>query len=912
MPNWRKVIVSGSDALLNSVSTAPNIINALTASWATNATTTALNSGTVIEIATPSTTWTLNHSVSERYPIVTCWESGSNEIIQPDTVRSININTVQVTFTTPVAGFANVSRAGHVLSGSQGVVLWSQLGGSSAVTASGLFGGFTGSLQGTASYALIALSADKAISSSFASNALIANTATSAVTATSASFASTSLTASYALSAASAATLSSTASQALTASYLAPTATASLASNSVRLNGQAASFYYAASNPNGYTTNTGTVTSVQGTGTVSGLSLTGLVTTSGNIALSGTISGLTTSNLSSTAGITNSQLANSTITIAGNSISLGGSVTQNTILAGSTVLSGSVTTYLPTGTVSGSAQITNIANSQLANNSVTVGSTTISLGATSTTLAGLSSVTSTTFVGALTGNASTSTTASFAATASRVNTLNQNVVITGSLTVGATTAGVSENTLTLGPRDNGSEGGQLMLQAPGGTFTTASMFDNYANTTRLLRGTNNGSDGVIMQWNMHTRQAQLPAYNSTSAFPGTAAAFLAVDSSGNLITTSSAGAGGSVTINNNFDNYLITGTGTLNTLNGESNLQFNGSSLSVTGQITASGAIISNANGAMYFRGGDDAEFWDINVANTVGIYGQQNQTVGGLKLGSNGATLYGTNGRFGIGTLAPVATLDVNGNLFVASGITGSLQGNASTATTATTATSASFASTASRVNILRQNVIITGSLSATGDISTEGSINVAGSITDTTSGYLKWRGGTTFFAGGDNLTNITAVNDEGVSSVNNGSTLDQWMEVKYNGTVLTNQTAAGNAIEPGQLISLRSNGTWELTDADTTNSTQLLGISLSSVVANASELAVLLEGQIATLYHDQLGTATPGTPLYISSPTAGNITQTAPTGSGQYVRLIGHNIYNNTDVVVIRFRPDNTWIEL
>lgn len=49
-------------------------------------------------------------------------------------------------------------------------------------------------------------------------------------------------------------------------------------------------------------------------------------------------------------------------------------------------------------------------NSQLANSTVTVGSTSISLGGTSTTLAGLSSVNSTSFVGALTGNASTATT----------------------------------------------------------------------------------------------------------------------------------------------------------------------------------------------------------------------------------------------------------------------------------------------------------------------------------------------------------------------------------------------------------------------------------------------------------------------------------------------------------------------
>jgi hypothetical protein len=198
-------------------------VNNLTASYAVNASTTAINSGTVIEIAPASTTWLLNHSVNERYPIVTCWESGSNEIIQPDTVRSIDLNTVEVTFTVPVQGFANVSRAGHVLSGSNGVTLWTQLTGPANVTASGLYGGFTGSLQGTAS---------AAISSSYSQYATTASYAINAPTAASASYAATAsnaITASYAVSALSASHLSTTASNALTSSYSGFAASASWA-----------------------------------------------------------------------------------------------------------------------------------------------------------------------------------------------------------------------------------------------------------------------------------------------------------------------------------------------------------------------------------------------------------------------------------------------------------------------------------------------------------------------------------------------------------------------------------------------------------------------------------------------------------------------------------------------------------
>jgi len=73
-----------------------------------------------------------------------------------------------------------------------------------------------------------------------------------------------------------------------------------------------------------------------------------------------------------------------------------------------------------TGFSGSGANLTNIPNSALTNSSVTIGSTSISLGSTATTLAGLTSVTSTTFVGALTGNASTATTATTATNATNI------------------------------------------------------------------------------------------------------------------------------------------------------------------------------------------------------------------------------------------------------------------------------------------------------------------------------------------------------------------------------------------------------------------------------------------------------------------------------------------------------------
>lgn len=63
------------------------------------------------------------------------------------------------------------------------------------------------------------------------------------------------------------------------------------------------------------------------------------------------------------------------------------------------------------------------------------------------------------------------------------------------------------------------------------------------------------------------------------------------------------------------------------------------SGMTITGATTITGntSVVGN------FYIGDDAYFTDINVANYMGLYGQANAAVGGLKLGSGGATLYGT-----------------------------------------------------------------------------------------------------------------------------------------------------------------------------------------------------------------------------------------------------------------------------
>ena len=113
--------------------------------------------------------------------------------------------------------------------------------------------------------------------------------------------------------------------------------------------------------------------------------------------------------------------------------------------------SGATPAWTTAPTLTGT-NFTGIPNAGLTNSSLTVGSTNIALGATSTTLAGLSSVTSTSFVGALTGNASTAT---IFATARTINGVSFNgsadITVTaaaGTLTGATLAAGVTASSLT--------------------------------------------------------------------------------------------------------------------------------------------------------------------------------------------------------------------------------------------------------------------------------------------------------------------------------------------------------------------------------------------------------------------------------------------------------------------------------
>ena len=123
--------------------------------------------------------------------------------------------------------------------------------------------------------------------------------------------------------------------------------------------------------------------------------------------------------------------------------------------------------------------------------------------------------------------------------------------------------------------------------------------------------------------------------------------------------------------------------------------------------------------------------------------------------------------------------------------------------------------------------------------------------------------------------------------------------------GLVVTFGAESGmEALSAGKVVYLNSAGYWKHVDADAASTTKgLLGIALGNDIGDG----ILLRGFFDA--HTALGgSLTLGGAVYIST-TAGGMTQTAPSGGSDAVRIIG---WGTDTACVIYFNPDNTWVEL
>ena len=139
--------------------------------------------------------------------------------------------------------------------------------------------------------------------------------------------------------------------------------------------------------------------------------------------------------------------------------------------------------------------------------------------------------------------------------------------------------------------------------------------------------------------------------------------------------------------------------------------------------------------------------------------------------------------------------------------------------------------------------------------------------------------------------------------------------LDVHHNPTDLANDTGGGDVItfgkesnhslSAGTLMWLHTDGYWYNADADNvvSGATNLIAIALGTAVS---------DGMLIRGYYDYSsnlqGTFAKGMPCYVSE-NGGFVDFTAPSGSADYVRILG---YGTDTANVIYFNPDKTWVEL
>ena len=146
-------------------------------------------------------------------------------------------------------------------------------------------------------------------------------------------------------------------------------------------------------------------------------------------------------------------------------------------------------------------------------------------------------------------------------------------------------------------------------------------------------------------------------------------------------------------------------------------------------------------------------------------------------------------------------------------------------------------------------------------------------------------------------------------------GTTFENtYSDGEASGTILKYSPGGDATVAGSTLYYLRSNtGQWATTDADQASiSTALLGVGLGG---SAQTVGLLLEGFVRIASTEILNVPgsgeVDGLPVYVST-TAGHFDFTAPSGSGDIVRIVGYAIDDDSGDVLIYFKPDNTWVEI
>jgi hypothetical protein len=303
--------------------------------------------------------------------------------------------------------------------------------------------------------------------------------------------------------------------------------------------------------------------------------------------------------------IVDSQISDdgTTVTIPG-ALTVTGNITgpiraTNGVVSGSSQITYASISSIPAGIVSGSSQIV---GSSITTNTVTVGTTAIALGGSSTTLAGLSSVSSTGFTGALTGNASTATTLATARTINGTSFNGSADITIPNLVSGS--AQITYASISSIPGGIVSGAAQVTPLLPTGTISGSSQVVGSSITTNTVTFNGTavalGGSGTITAANPNA----LTIGTGLSGTSYTGASAVTIANTGVLSITSNTGlstnasATGNVTITNTGVTSNVAGTGiSVSGATGAVTITNTG----VTSAVAGTGVSVSGATGAVTF-----------------------------------------------------------------------------------------------------------------------------------------------------------------------------------------------------------------------------------------------------------------------------------------------------------------------
>ena len=577
-----------------------------------------------------------------------------------------------------------------------------------------------------------------------------------------------------------------------------------------------------------------------------------------------------------------------------------------------------------------------ILNAQLANSSVTVGSTAISLGGSATTIAGLSSVTSTTFVGALTGNASTATTATTA------NATTAALTAGTYLTSGGTFNGSTARTFAVDATDANTASKVVARDASGnfsaGTINVTAVTSTTPGTiltgsfTGSFKGDGSGITGVA---------ASFPT-SGPGAINGTTQFYVsnAGSSQFGVFATIASTLAGSGLITDGSSGIIRVNSGSL--------LPYFSSSTfaQISGDITVTSAGVASIGSGVIV----DA---DINAAAAIAVSKLAANTISGVTLGgtlaaltagsyiTSAGTYTGATARtFAVdatdaNTASKVVARDASGN-FSAGTITAALSGNATTATTATQVTNALTAGSGLASGgtftgaSARTFTVDSGSMAAYFSSSAFG--QVSGDITITSAGVAAIGSGVIVNADINNsaaiaVSKLAASTISGITLGSNLATLtigDGLSGTSYNGStgvtaavdstvvrttgdqsIAGTKTFTGNIVTTGDLLISGSNIQKSIIDK------QQIGPSVISTLTQVASTPT--SGTDAVFFDYVIKQSTTdmraGTVMVVTNGTTAEFTETSTLDIGNTSMVILTADINAGNVRLLALSPSGTW---